>query len=77
MDWFERLTGFQEGSYEETRSKLKVDGDRLLSLANGRSYGVGGFELASLQTLRDRAKSAGVEGRSNMSKQQLESALHH
>jgi hypothetical protein len=58
MDWFERLTGFREGSYEETRSKLNVDGDRLLSLANGRSYGVGEFELASLKTLRDRAKSS-------------------
>jgi hypothetical protein len=30
------------------------------SLVNGRSYGVGAFELASLQTLRDRAKSSGV-----------------
>jgi hypothetical protein len=58
MDWFERLAGFRECSYEETRSKLNVDGDRLLSLANGRSYGVGEFELASLQTLRDRAKSS-------------------
>jgi hypothetical protein len=58
MDWFERLAGFRESSYEETRSKLNVDGDRLLSLANGRSYGVGEFELASLQMLRDRAKSS-------------------
>jgi hypothetical protein len=60
MDWFERLTGFREGSYDATRAKLRVDGGRLYSLASGSSYGVGGFELASLQTLRDRAKSSGV-----------------
>ena len=29
MDWFERLTGFGEGSYEETRAKLKVDGRQI------------------------------------------------
>ena len=60
MDWFERLTGFREESYDATRAKLRVEGNRLHSLINGRSYGVGAFELASLQTLRDRAKSSGV-----------------
>jgi len=60
MDWFERLTGFREESYDATRAKLRVDGGRLYSLASGRSYGVGAFELASLQTLRERAKSSGV-----------------
>jgi hypothetical protein len=58
MDWFERLTGFREISYEDTRSKLAVDGRRLVSLANGASYAVGAFEMASLQTLRERAKSS-------------------
>ena len=32
---------------------------------------------SSKKALYERAKSAGVGGRSNMSKQQLESALHH
>jgi hypothetical protein len=63
MDWFERLTGFREGPYDETRSKLKVDGDRLSSLVNGASRGVGAFEMASLRTLRERAKSAIPPGR--------------
>ena len=49
MDWFERLTGFREGSYEATRAKLKVEGRQLHSLVNGKSYGVGEFELASLR----------------------------
>ena len=56
MDWFERLTGFRETSYAETRAKLSVDGDQLRSLANGKSYGIGTFELVSLQALREKAK---------------------
>ena len=59
MDWFERLTGFRESNYEETRARLKVEGGRLHSLVNGASYGIGELELVSLQALRERAKSAG------------------
>jgi hypothetical protein len=59
MDWFEQLTGFREGNYEETRAKLKVDAGRLQSLVNGKSYRVGEFELVPLQTLRERARSVG------------------
>ena len=58
MDWFEKLTGFRETDYDGTRAKLKVDGNRLQSLVNGKSYGIGELELVSLQALRDRAKSA-------------------
>ena len=29
MDWFERLTGFREESYEATRAKLRVEGGHL------------------------------------------------
>lgn len=54
MDWFESLTGFREGGYEETRAKLAVDGDRLRSLINGKSYRVGELELVSLAQLRSR-----------------------
>lgn len=55
MDWFERLTGFRETGYAETRSLHSVQGDRLHSAANGRSYGIGTLELASLAELRERA----------------------
>lgn len=61
MDWFERLTGFVESTgtagYEETRQRLQVDGNRLESRVNGRSFGIGTLELVSLQTLRERARS--------------------
>jgi len=59
MDWFERLTGFREADYDDTRAKLKVEGRRLQSLINGKSYGVGELELVSLRALRERVKSAG------------------
>ncbi len=67
MNWFERLTGFEESGYDDARSKLKVDGRRLRSLVNGRSYQVGELELVSLQTLRERVLSqAQVPGRLNV-----------
>jgi hypothetical protein len=59
MDWFEKLTGFRETGYEETRAQLEVDGERLRSRINGASYGIGELELVPLQALRERAKSAG------------------
>jgi hypothetical protein len=57
MSWFERLTGFIETNYDDARSKLEVAGNRLGSLVNGKTYGIGNLELVSLQTLRDRARS--------------------
>ncbi len=59
MDWFEKLTGFRETGYEETRARLEVDGGRLHSRINGASYRIGELELVSLQALRERAKSTG------------------
>jgi len=41
MDWFERLTGFSETNYDDTRGKLKVEGRRLESLMNGKAMGSG------------------------------------
>lgn len=57
MDWFERLTGFREEDYEQTRGKLRIEGNRLLSLVNGNSYGIGDLELVSLADLRARVAS--------------------
>jgi hypothetical protein len=54
MDWFQRLTGFRETDYENTWSNLAVDGNRLRSTVNGKSYAVGNLELVSLADLRER-----------------------
>ena len=59
MDWFERLTGFREAGYDDTRTKLETRGSQLQSLVNGQSYGIGDLELASLHTLRERVNAFG------------------
>lgn len=59
MDWFQRLMGFRETEYEETRGKLEIVGSRLRSRVNGLSYGIGKFELVSLQQLRERVRLNG------------------
>jgi hypothetical protein len=61
MDWFERLTGFKEGDYASTRSRLAVANGRLTSLVNGRSFGTGHLELAKLSDLRDRVKLSSAQ----------------
>eukprot|EP01037_Dinobryon_pediforme_P027570 gene27570-30508_t len=54
MNWFERLTGFAERDYDDTRRKLDLRDGRVLSLVNGRSFGIGRFEVVTLETLRRR-----------------------
>lgn len=64
MDWFTRITGFNESTYADTRAQLEVHGSTLRSKANGCSYGIGEFELASLDDLRARvAGGSGAKGR--------------
>ena len=60
MNWFQRLTGFEEINYDDTRGKLEIEGSRLRSLVNGKSYGIGELELVSLQSLRDRVRSTSI-----------------
>ena len=68
MNWFEKLTGFAETNYHDTRKKLRVEGHQLKSLINGESYGIGTLELVSLQGLRERVKSgAGLPGKLRVS----------
>jgi len=54
MDWFERLTGFKELNYTQTRRQLEVVNGKLHSKANGKSYGIGELELVPLTALRER-----------------------
>lgn len=58
MDWFEKLAGFRESDYVGTRAKFEVVDTQLRSLVNGASYGIGKFELTSLQALREKAEVA-------------------
>ncbi len=47
--WFEHLTGFAEAGYEASRARLRVEGDRLHSRANGLSWRIGRLEMPSLE----------------------------
>ena len=58
MDWFERLTGFRETDYGNTRANLTVEGERLHSVVNAKSYSIGRLETPSLKELRERVTSA-------------------
>ena len=55
MDWFERITGFKESSYDETRERLSVVDGRLHSSSSSRTWGIGVLETPSLAELRQRA----------------------
>lgn len=57
MDWFERLTGFREADYAQTRSRMVIEGDRLRSRVNGKSYRIGQFGLPSLAELRQQVRA--------------------
>ena len=52
QDWFANLTGFREEGYEATRSRLRVEGDELVSTVNGKRYGIGHLILYTLGKLR-------------------------
>lgn len=54
MDWFERITGFQESGYAATQARLKVEGDQLVNVTTGRRHGMGRLEVVSLAELRGR-----------------------
>ena len=67
MTWFETLTGFKEESPEQVRKNLVVEGDRLKSLVNGKSYICGTLTTPSLAELRQQvAAVASPTGRLKM-----------
>jgi hypothetical protein len=58
MSWFERLTGFREESPQQVREQLEVDGDTMVSRANGRVMKFGTLETPTLGELRERVGSS-------------------
>ena len=57
MTWFEDLTGCSERSAEDVRAHLVVDGPRLRSRLNGKSWCHGELETPTLAQLRERAQN--------------------
>lgn len=67
-NWFHRLTGFNESGDTTTQERLEVIGGTLRSKVNGRSFGIGAFEMASLADLRARvAGSKATQGPTRVS----------
>ena len=61
MTWFEQLTGFPERSIDGVHSQLSVDGEYLVSSANGKRIAFGRLEIPSLAELRARVKNVDAE----------------
>ena len=55
-DWFAELTGFRETNYDATRRQLVIEGDELVSTVNGKRYGIGTLEVATLAELCTRVE---------------------
>lgn len=58
MDWFESLMGFAEQDAAQVRRLITVEGERMTSKANGRSYACGRLETPTLAALRARLDTA-------------------
>lgn len=60
--WFRDLTGFDETDRPTVHAQLRLDRDRLTSLVNGRTIGVGSLTTPSLAELRSRTDDRGPAG---------------
>jgi hypothetical protein len=56
--WFEQLFGFVEGDWASTQRAFAVEGARLRSIVNGRTFGIGAFTTPSLAWLRAQTEGA-------------------
>ncbi len=61
MMWFEALTGFSEGSPQQVRENITVDGTEMTSRVNGGVWVCGELETPSLAELRGRVRSTAEE----------------
>ena len=62
MDWFQRITGFAEGTYEQVQRQLQVEGEYLVSSVNGSRHAIGRFETPTLAQLRQRVGAQALSG---------------
>ncbi len=60
MTWFESLTGFAEQSAKQVHELLKLDGERMHSLVNGKSWRYGQLDMPTLAQLRQRAATCNL-----------------
>lgn len=65
--WFKTLFGFAEGSYTQTKSRFVVEGTKLRSKENERSYAIGNWSTPTVGELREMARSSGKPGQLKIS----------
>ena len=65
MTWFETLTGCPEISPAQVRASLSIDGPRLYSHCNDRSWLYGELEMPTLAQLRQRVRHISPKSESN------------
>lgn len=66
--WFESLTGFREESTDQVRANILVDGETMVSTANGREMICGRLETPTLAELRARVLAENLpQGRLRLS----------
>lgn len=54
MNWFEKLTGFEEENKTQVQSNIEIKGQTLTSKSNGKSYTIGHLEIPKLKELKER-----------------------
>ena len=67
MTWFEKLMGFEEVSPENVRTHIEIEGEKLVSKANGKSYRFGTLELPSLRDLQRKINLRDFKGKISLS----------
>jgi hypothetical protein len=55
VTWFRRLTGFEEVNYEAVKERIHIDGEWMISSANGRRFKHGKLDIASVGELEATA----------------------
>ena len=58
--WFKELVGFDEESPENVRENISIDGTKLVSKVNGKSFQCGSLEIPTLSELKKQAPGGDV-----------------
>lgn len=52
VDWFERLFGVLEGSYDDVKAQFTLHGTQLVCKPSGKAFGIGRFTHTTVEQLR-------------------------
>lgn len=61
--WFKDLVGFEEVSPENVRENISIDGTKMTSKVNGKSFQFGSLETLTLKELREQSPLEVYKGR--------------